>query len=130
MGGDGSGGHVKTSEPVGQHQSQAVVLTGRVARVVQIQIFTIDRGLQADVQCEIVDTPLHRTVGHSPFTQERGKPSPIGPLQRIHKINHLAVQTDQGVIADLVLVPGMGCLECVDGRSHAVHRLVKNNDPW
>ena len=53
-------------------------IDGTCSQVVRIQIFTIDRGLQADVQCEIVDLlASHCWSQHSPRNAENPAPWPV-----------------------------------------------------
>ena len=79
-----------------------------------VHVLPVDRCLQTDVQSEVVHTACQITVGHGPFPQKGGEACSIGPLQGTHQINHLTVQTDQGVVTDLISIPGMGRLEGID----------------
>ena len=47
---------------------------------------------------------------------EGGVTGTEGALGRIHGVHHCPIQADQGVVAHLVIVVGMGGLEGVDRR--------------
>ena len=114
MGGDVGGGNLETLHPVRQHQRHCVVLGGGVTAVSAGLIFTVHRCFEAEMQGEVVDRATHLGIGDHPDPVEGGIAGTEGPLHRVDHLDDLTALTDQGVIADLVVIIGVGGDEGVD----------------
>lgn len=54
---------------------------------------------------------------------------PEGPAGRVEHLDHLALESDQRVVAHLILIAGVGGDEGVDRRGQPVDRLVQDDQP-
>ncbi|CAI8164867.1 MAG: Uncharacterised protein [Synechococcus sp. CC9902] len=126
---DGCCRQIKAVQPFRQHQRQAVVLTGGVPGMARLHVLTILGCLKTEMQSEVVHTAFQRAVGDGPLAEKRGETGSIGAFQRIHQIDHLAIEPDECVVTDLIFIAGMGRLKRVDRRCHPVHGFVQNHHP-
>ena len=81
------------------------------------------------MQGEVVDRTAHLGIGDRPFALEGGVAGPEGAPGGIEHLHHLPVETHEGVIADLVLITGMGGEKGGDGRFDPVHGFMQNHHP-
>ena len=77
-------------------------------------VLTIEGRFQADVQGEVINRASHLGVRYNPAAVEGRIASPKGPFGRIEHLHHRAIATNQGVVAHLIFIAGMGCYEGVD----------------
>ena len=78
-------------------------------------VLAIEGRFQADVQGEVIDRATHLGVRYYPAAVEGRIASPEGPFGRIEHLHHRAIATNQGVVAHLIFIAGMGRHEGVDG---------------
>ena len=127
MGGDVCGGDPIAPHPTGQLGGEGVVLDGGIATVGWVAVLPVEGRFQADVQGEIVDRAAHLGIGLDPATIKSRIARTKGPLGWIEHLHDRTILTNQAVVADLVLIAGMGGSEGVNGRSDPVDRLVQND---
>ena len=109
---------------------KALALLGLfVATVARVVVFSIEGGFQAHMEGEIVDRATNFGIGDHPFTVESRVASSKGPLRRIQQLNYLPILTNEGVVADLVLIVGVRRSKGVDCRVQAIDRFVQHDQP-
>ena len=81
------------------------------------------------MQGKVVDRTAHRRVGDRPLAAKGGIAGAEGPLARVNELLDGPIETDQRVVADLVLIAGMGRAEGVERRLDPEHRLVQHHQP-